>query len=129
MGWTTYRGRRAFQLENEALRIVVTAEGGHLAQVTHKETGVSPLWTPPWPTIEPSQYKPATHAEYGDSQEALVLAGILGHSLCLDTYGAPSPEEAAAGVPIHGEALSAVYERWNNRPHVSGCRPSSRWRS
>ena len=42
MGWTNYRGRRAFQLENDVLRIVVTAEGGHLAQVVHKATGVSP---------------------------------------------------------------------------------------
>ena len=110
MAWTTYRGRKAFQLENQSLRIVVTTEGGHLAQVVHKATGVSPLWVPPWPTIEPSRYTRETHPEYGDSQEAPLLAGILGHSICLDTYGAPSLEEAAVGMPIHGEAPIAAYQ-------------------
>ncbi len=34
-------------------------------------------------------------------------AGFTGHALCLDYFGAPSPEEAAAGLPIHGEAGAA----------------------
>jgi len=28
----------------------------------------------------------------------------MGHNLCLDLFGAPTPEEAAAGVVVHGEA-------------------------
>ena len=28
----------------------------------------------------------------------------------LDTFGAPSPEEAAAGMPVHGEAPVVRYE-------------------
>jgi hypothetical protein len=38
------------------------------------------------------------------------VAGLLGHSICLDLFGAPSPEEAAAGMPVHGEAPVALYK-------------------
>jgi hypothetical protein len=38
------------------------------------------------------------------------LAGIMGHNLCLDLFGGPSPEEAAAGVTVHGEAPISDYE-------------------
>jgi hypothetical protein len=34
----------------------------------------------------------------------------MGHNLCMDIFGAPSPEEAAAGLTVHGEAPVAVYE-------------------
>jgi hypothetical protein len=98
----SYRGRRAVALENEHLRVVVTAEGGHIAAIVDKATGVNPLWSPPWPTIEPSTWKPEM-LEYGSDAESQLLAGILGHNLCLDTFGGPSPEEAAAGLRVHGE--------------------------
>ncbi len=104
-----YRNRRAFQIENDSLRVTVTGEGGHIAEILHKPTGVNPLWTPPWPSVEPSVYERARHPEYGDDSDAQLLAGILGHNLCLDTFGAPSPEEAAAGIPVHGEASVAAY--------------------
>ena len=38
-----------------------------------------------------------------------LLAGIMGHNLCLDIFGGPSPEEAAAGLTAHGEASVAPY--------------------
>jgi hypothetical protein len=38
-----------------------------------------------------------------------LLAGIMGHNLCLDLFGGPSPEEAAAGITVHGEASVAPY--------------------
>jgi hypothetical protein len=47
--------------------------------------------------------------QYGTSNEALVLSGIMGHSICLDTYGDPSREETAAGIPVHGEAGVVPY--------------------
>lgn len=106
----TYRGRKAATIENNALRITVLAGGGHVAEIFHKATGVNPLWTPPWPSIEPTSYSRQNHPEYGASDEARVLSGIMGHSICLDTYGAPSPEEFAAGVPIHGEGPIVDYE-------------------
>jgi hypothetical protein len=107
---TEYRGRRAVQLENDEIRVTLTMEGGHVAEIFHKRAGVNPLWTPPWPSIEPSTYKPATHPQYGEGAEAKLLAGIMGHNLCLDMFGGPSPEEAAAGLTVHGEASVLRYQ-------------------
>ncbi len=110
MSETLYRNRRAVALENEHLQIVVTVEGGHIAAMIDKETGVNPLWSPPWPSIEPSTYDPAKHPEYGNDAESKLLSGILGHNLCLDLFGGPSGEEAAAGMTVHGEGSVAPYE-------------------
>jgi len=107
---TTYRGRRAVQLESDALRLTVLVEGGHLAELLHKPTGVNPLWTPPWPSIEPSVYDPRKHREYGLGADALLLCGIMGHNLCLDLFGGPSSEEAAAGMTAHGEVSAAIFD-------------------
>jgi hypothetical protein len=109
MGETTWRGRRAFELENETVRLTVTAESANVAGIEHK-SGVNPLWTPPWPSVEPSAWRRALPAGYGANAEAPVLASIMGHSICLDTYGAPSAEEASAGIPIHGEAFTLSYD-------------------
>ena len=84
-------------------------EGGHIAEIAHKPTGVNPLWTPPWPSIEPSTYSRAAHPEYGADAESKLLAGIMGHNVCIDLFGGPSPEEAAAGMTVHGEASVVPY--------------------
>lgn len=110
MAEISYLGRRAVCLSNEHLDVIVTVEGGHIAAIRDRATGVNPLWTPPWPSIEPSAYDPARHAEYGGNAESRLLAGILGHNLCLDLFGGPSEEEAAAGMNVHGEAGAAVFE-------------------
>jgi hypothetical protein len=107
---TTYRNRRAVQIENETVRLTVLVEGGHLAEIFHKPTGVNPLWTPPWPSIEPSNYDPARHPEYGADAESKLLAGLMGHNLCMDIFGGPSEDEAAAGMTVHGEASVARYD-------------------
>ena len=49
-----FRDRRATSIENDALRVTVLHEGGHIAQILDKRTGINPLWIPPWPSIEPS---------------------------------------------------------------------------
>lgn len=98
-----YRGRRAASIENEHLQVVVTEQGGHIAAIIDKATGVNPLWAPPWRTIEPSAWS-ADMDEYGSDAESQLLAGILGHNLCLDLFGGPSEEEAAVGLRVHGEA-------------------------
>jgi hypothetical protein len=103
-----YHGRRAAQLESGALRVTVTLEGGHIAEILDKESGINPLWIPPWPSIEPSAFDPA-NLEYGGGPDARLLAGIMGHNLCLDLFGGPSPEEAAAGMTAHGEGSVASY--------------------
>ncbi len=106
----TFENRRAVLIENDALRVAATIEGGHICEIQHKTSGVNPLWIPPWPSIEPSSYHAARHPEYGQGSEAPLLAGILGHNICLDTFGGPSAEEAAAGMPVHGEGPVIAYE-------------------
>ena len=89
--------------------MTVLEGGGHIAEVLDKRTGVSPLWIPPWPSIEPSAYVAATDSVHGGSVESPLLASIMGHNLCLDIFGGPSAEEQAAGLPPHGEASRATY--------------------
>jgi hypothetical protein len=105
-----YRGRRAAVVENDALRLTVVQEGGHIAEIFDKRSGVNPLWTPSWASIEPSTYSRARHPEYGDGSDAMLLAGIMGHNLCVDIFGGPSDAEAAAGMTAHGEASVVRYE-------------------
>jgi len=107
---TTYRNRQAVQIENELIRLTVLAEGGHIAELVHKPTGINPLWTPPWSSLEPSAYDAAKHPEYGGNSESKLLAGLMGHNLCMDIFGGPSEDEAAAGMTVHGEASVASYE-------------------
>src|SRR5580704_2657343 len=105
-----FRGRRATSISNEQLRVTVLHEGGHIAEILDKATGVNPLWIPPWPSIEPSTYDRARHPEYGNDSESKLLAGIMGHNLCLDIFGEPSEEEAAAGMTVHGEGSIVRYD-------------------
>jgi hypothetical protein len=111
-GAATYLGRRCTSIENQDLRVTVLHEGGHIAAILDRETGVNPLWTPPWQSIEPSQFLlDADHRErFGDNAESRLLAGIMGHNLCLDIFGGPSVEEAAAGLTVHGEGPVVRYE-------------------
>jgi hypothetical protein len=106
----SYRGRRAASIENDDLRVTVLLEGGHIAEICDKRTGTNPLWTPHWPSIEPSEYDHEHDDRYGGAVDAKLLAGIMGHNLCLDIFGGPSAEEAAAGLPVHGEASIAAYD-------------------
>ena len=105
-----FHNRRAVQVENDRVRLTVTLEGGHIAEMLHKASGVNPLWIPPWRSIEPSTYDAAKHPEYGGNSESKLLAGIMGHNLCLDLFGAPSDEEARAGISVHGEASVVPYD-------------------
>jgi hypothetical protein len=99
-----FNNRKTFQIENDLTRVTVTEEGGHIAEILNKETGVSPLWIPPWNSIEPSEWSEAGYPEYGNNLDSHLLSAIMGHSLCLHLFGLPSPEEAAAGIRCHGEA-------------------------
>jgi hypothetical protein len=105
-----YGDRRAARIENESVRLTVLREGGHIAEMLDKATGINPLWAPPWTSIEPSAYDRAVHTEYGAGGDAKLLAGIAGHNLCLDIFGGPSRDEAAAGVTAHGDASIAEYD-------------------
>ncbi|HEV3214744.1 MAG TPA: hypothetical protein VGZ27_03430 [Vicinamibacterales bacterium] len=111
---TSYRNRRAATIENNRLRVTVLQEGGHIAEMYHKAAGVNPLWIPPWTSLEPSLFDRLKPTEYGDGEDARLLAGIMGHNLCLDIFGVPSPEEAAAGLTPHGEGSVVPYELGGN---------------
>ena len=102
--------RRAVQIENDSLRVTVLVEGGHIAEILHKRAGVSPLWIPHWDSLEPSMFTPDAHHRFGSGADAKLLAGIMGHNLCLDIFGGPSAEEALAGLTVHGEASVDRYE-------------------
>jgi hypothetical protein len=106
---TIFNGRAGATIENDHLRVTVLQQGGHIAEIFDKQAQVSPLWIPPWHSIEPSTYDPALHSEFGTGSDAKLLAGIMGHNLCLDIFGGPSPQEAEAGVTAHGEASVDLY--------------------
>jgi len=104
-----FKGRQAVSLENNLLRVTVLKEGGHIAEVFDKRAGVSPLWIPHWTSVEPSNFGPDQHDQFGTGPDAKLLVGIMGHNLCLDLFGGPSSEEAAAGLTVHGEASVDPY--------------------
>jgi len=111
---TAWRGRPAYTLGNGALRLTTLTGGGHIAEVRLERPegllSVNPLWSPPWPTIDPHTYREPRHRRrYGSLVEGKLLSGIAGHSLCLDYFGIPSAEEVRHGLSLHGEAPST---RW-----------------
>jgi hypothetical protein len=119
---SSWRGRQAFILENDLIRLITLTGGGHIAEFRFREgSGLStmnPLWIPPWKTIEPYRYREKAHAAaYGTPVVGRMISGIVGHNLCLDYFGGPSEEEARQGLSIHGEAPSL---RWRKvRARVS----------
>ena len=88
-----YRNRRAAYIETESVRLQLPG-GGHVAEILHKATGVNPLWAPPWPSIEPSAYRRATHPEYGPSDEAHVLSGLMGQNFVWTHLAARAPRNS-----------------------------------
>jgi hypothetical protein len=106
----TWNNREAVAIENAEVRVVVLPGGGHIAAIEHKPSGVNPLWTPPWNSVDPVTFNPARTPEFGTACDARLLAGIMGHNLCLDIFGGPSAEEDAAGVTAHGEGSVARFD-------------------
>jgi hypothetical protein len=102
--------RKVVRIENDELIVTVTVEGGHIAEIIEKKSGVNPLWIPPCPSIEPSTWNAERHPEYGNNSESKLLSGILGHNLCLDIFGGPSEAEYAAGITVHGESSVLPYQ-------------------
>jgi len=106
----SFHSRQAAQIENDNLRVTVLKQGGHIAEVFDKDCGVSPLWIPHWPSEEPGSHKLEKNSIFGDGPDAKLLAGIMGHNLCLDLFGPPSANEALAGLTVHGEASVLEYQ-------------------
>jgi hypothetical protein len=113
---TSWQGRTGYVVGNQVLRLTTLTGGGHIADLRLENVagpaGVNPLWTPPWRTIDPHQYRERNHlADYGSITEGKLLSGIVGHSICLDYFGLPSAEEAKHGLSLHGEAPSSKWRR------------------
>lgn len=109
-----WRGRPAWILGNELVQITVLTGGGHVAEFRfHESTGhatVNPLWEPAWETMDPARFQAARDAAvYGPAGIGRYLAGMAGHTLCLDYFGLPSEAEIRQGLSIHGEA---AVRRW-----------------
>ena len=117
---TTWKKRQAYLLSNHVVRLLTLAGGGHIAEFRFEDSSrfpsLSPLWVPPWKTMEPYRYRTRRHArQYGPLRDGKLLCGIAGHNLCLDYYGPPSAEEAAQGLSFHGEAPNLRWRKENLR--------------
>jgi hypothetical protein len=112
-GGQTFQGRKAWKLESDKLRVTVLPGGGHLAELILKGgREVNPLWVPPWLSVEPGVYNRDKHGSvYGADSEAATLASIMGHNVCFDYFGAPSPAEFKAGLSYHGETSTVEWKR------------------
>lgn len=107
-----WRQRRAWQLDNQALKLSVLQGGGHLADLRLAGgPAMNPYWTPKSRTIEPWAYRSSPK----DGAEDRLLASLCGHNICLGFFGGPSPEEAAAGLGVHGEAPVARWEDYGQK--------------
>jgi hypothetical protein len=111
---TLWKNREATRLTNGVVELVALTSGGHLAEfrLLGHDGGASPntFWEAPWPTFDPGEI--AAHdlpASYGPAEVRKFLASYTGHCLCLDYFGGPSAEQAAAGLSLHGEAPNT---RW-----------------
>lgn len=102
-------------LGNGLIRLTTLTGGGHIAEIKledrHGKSSINPLWNPPWETFDSYKYDPRKHAAvYGPTTEGKLLAGLAGHSLCMDYFGLPSSEEASLGLSLHGEAPNSKWD-------------------
>lgn len=110
------------RLTNGELEVVLLQGGGHIADLRFAQgagPAVNCLWEAPWRTVDPDDAElTELAAMYGSSPAGAFLAGYTGHALCLDTFGAPSPEQAALGTSLHGEA---AVRPWQVESTAQGC--------
>ncbi len=94
-----YEGMDAYLLSNDRLELTVIAKGGAFASLVMKDDPkqLSPLWSP------------ARMARAAGEQPRRV-GSALGHFVCVDGFGSPSPDEKKAGFPGHGEAHTLPWE-------------------
>lgn len=83
-------GRPGFQLHRGWGHVSVLEGGGHIFElILNASGGINPLWKPTWKTIDPPAFSPRKHLlVYGPLPEGRLLAGIAGHSIGFDFFGA-----------------------------------------
>ncbi|MBC7925766.1 MAG: hypothetical protein H7039_08920 [Bryobacteraceae bacterium] len=84
-----FAGKPSIEISSDRLTVTILRQGASLASITLRgdPADSNPLWLP-----EQRQN------------------GGFGHFVCLDGFGATSPEEAKAGLSFHGEALRTVFD-------------------
>jgi hypothetical protein len=93
-----FEGRPAIVLSNGTIQLTVLLSGATLANVALLD--------------DPDRFSPI----WNEARAVRLAGGIpeagagLGHFLCLDGFGAPSPEELKAHYPFHGEASAQHFE-------------------
>ncbi len=100
-----WHDRECWILKTAELRAVILKWGAQFAELVLAERPlVSPLWVPPWTTIEPNRYQLALHESlYGGGSESRLLSGLAGHNICFPFWGNPTTAEYQAGMSFHGE--------------------------
>jgi len=93
----------ALVMSNDRLELTVVSEGGAMAQIVlaADKDKINPLWNPYWIARQAGQNRPA--------------ALYRGHFVCIDGFGPVSPEERAAGLPMHGEAYTLPWQLQSNQ--------------
>jgi hypothetical protein len=110
-----WKGRRAFRLSNGIVEITVLLGGGHIADFRICGSPLNLLFESPWPTIEPNAFSSDRHTStYGEGPVGRMLSGYTGHAVALGYFGMPTEEEAAAGLPLHGEAVALEWKVLNS---------------
>lgn len=105
-----WKTRRAFRLSNGTIEITVLLSGGHIADARLCGSPYNTLYESPWETTEPHMFSDRKHAaHYGGGAVGKFLSGYTGHAFVLGYFGMPNAEEAAAGLPLHGEAAGAEW--------------------
>lgn len=94
-----FENRSGVVLENDKLELTVLTQGGAMANLVLKEDSekLSPLWNPA-----------RLAREAGKKQRE--GGGGMGHFVCVDGFGPVSPEEEAAGLRGHGEAVAQAWD-------------------
>lgn len=106
----SWKNRPAYRLANGSIELTVLLGGGHIADFRLSESPLNTLWEAPWKTIDSHTFSSTKHAAlYGDGAVGKFLSGYTGHALVLGYFGLPSADEAAQGLPLHGEAASAQW--------------------
>ncbi len=105
---TQWKERPGYCLTNGRVLITALTGGGAIAdlrcQYGSEEWSPNLLWEAPWRTIDPGKFQARQSRQYGPPFVGKFLAGLTGHTLCLDYFGAPSEDEIRQGLCLHGEA-------------------------
>jgi hypothetical protein len=94
---TTFEGSPALVLANDRLALTILSQGGTFASLVLADDPerLNPLWNPVRMNRELGRDAPPT--------------STAGHFVCVDGFGPASPDERAAGLPMHGEAHLQPY--------------------